>query len=143
MLQGWVEAAEELHALTRSCLRDGHVHQGQRDALEAVRRAVTDGARSEAEAIQRLERSPSGAQTHQACHEGAIRGQGRSTTSNARVLARSFSPLSSQRQWVSPGMGLLSRKVTVHCPRVFHQNGLSKAYGPWEQTWWMWANIRA
>src|SRR6266403_1709182 len=40
-------------------------------------------------------------------------------------------------------MGLLRRKATAHCPRVLHQNGLSKAYGPWEQTWWMWANISA
>ncbi len=117
----WQDGAHLIHR---------RVHQIQLDALQAVRRAVTDGARSEAEAIQRLERSPSGAQTHHACHQG--QGQGRYTTRHAKVLARSLSPLSSQRQWLSPCIRLLSPKAQAHCPRVLHQNGLSKAYGPWE-----------
>jgi IS1 family transposase len=56
---GWlVEAAEHLQALARSFLCDVHIRQLQLDELYAVLRAVKDDELGEAEAIQRLERSP-------------------------------------------------------------------------------------
>jgi transposase-like protein len=56
---GWlVEAAEHLKALSRYFLCDVHVRQLQLDELYAVLRAVKDDELGEAEAIQRLERSP-------------------------------------------------------------------------------------
>jgi len=59
VLHWLVEAAEQLHACSASFLCDGHVRQRQLDALDAVLREVTTGARSDDEAITRLERSPS------------------------------------------------------------------------------------
>ena len=58
MLQWLVEAAEHLQAFSRSFLCDVHVRQVQLDELFALLSAVKDGAVSEAEAIERLERSP-------------------------------------------------------------------------------------
>jgi hypothetical protein len=56
---GWLgEAAEQLTAFSASLLHEGHINQGQLDALYAVLSAVRDGTMSEAEAIERLSRSP-------------------------------------------------------------------------------------
>jgi IS1 family transposase len=53
-----VQAAEQLRALSRSFLHDLHLTQVQLDELFALLSAVKDGQVSEAEAIERLERSP-------------------------------------------------------------------------------------
>jgi IS1 family transposase len=53
-----VEAAEQLHAFSMYFLHDLHLHQVQLDELYAVLSAVRDGALTEAEAIDRLSRSP-------------------------------------------------------------------------------------
>jgi hypothetical protein len=56
---GWfVEAADQLQAFSRSCLHDLPLTQGQLDELYAGRSARKDGKGSEAEAIERLSRSP-------------------------------------------------------------------------------------
>ena len=56
---GWlVEAAEHLHAFSASFLHELHLNQVQLDELYAVVSAVRDGDMSEAEAIERLSRSP-------------------------------------------------------------------------------------
>jgi IS1 family transposase len=56
---GWlVEAAEQLQAFAAYFLHDLHLSQVQLDELYAVLCAVKDGIVSEAEAIERLERSP-------------------------------------------------------------------------------------
>src|SRR5712691_4552279 len=59
VLQWLVEAAEQLHAFSRHVLHDVRVRQVQLDELFALLRAVKEGEVSEAEAIERLERSPS------------------------------------------------------------------------------------
>jgi len=56
VLQWLVEAAEHLQAFSRHFLHDMHVNQVQLDELFALLSAVKDGAVSEAEAIERLER---------------------------------------------------------------------------------------
>jgi len=53
-----VEAAEQLQAFSTYFLHDLHLTQVQLDELYAVLHAVKDGTVSEAEAIERLERSP-------------------------------------------------------------------------------------
>ena len=53
-----VEVAEHLQAFSRHVLHHVHVTQVQLDELYALLRAVKDGAVSEAEALQRLSRSP-------------------------------------------------------------------------------------
>jgi hypothetical protein len=53
-----VEAAEQLRAFSRYCLCDLHINRVQLDELDAVLRAVKDGALRADAAIQRLERSP-------------------------------------------------------------------------------------
>src|SRR5712691_9943434 len=53
-----VEAAEQLRAFSRHVLHDVRVRQVQLDELFALLSAVKDGKVSEAEAIERLERSP-------------------------------------------------------------------------------------
>ena len=53
-----VEVVEHLQAFSRHVLHHVHVTQVQLDELYALLRAVTDGAVSEAEALQRLARSP-------------------------------------------------------------------------------------
>src|SRR6266705_3251096 len=58
VLQWLVEAAEHLQASSRHFLHDMHVNQVQLDELFALLSAVQDGTVSEAEAIERLERSP-------------------------------------------------------------------------------------
>ena len=58
VLQWLVEAAEQLRAFSSYFLHDLHVQQVQLDELYAVLSAVKDGTISEAEAIERLERSP-------------------------------------------------------------------------------------
>src|SRR6266540_1525009 len=58
VLQWLVEAAEQLRAFVQHFLHDIRVHQVQLDALFALLSAVKDGEISEAEAIERLERSP-------------------------------------------------------------------------------------
>ena len=56
---GWlVEAAEHLHAFSAYFLHELHLNQVQLDELYAVLSAVRDGDMSEAEAIERLSRSP-------------------------------------------------------------------------------------
>jgi hypothetical protein len=56
---GWlVEAAEQLRAFSQHFLHDVQVRQVQLDELFALLSAVKNGAVSEAEAIERLERSP-------------------------------------------------------------------------------------
>jgi hypothetical protein len=56
---GWlVEAAEHLHAFSAYFLHALHLNQVQLDELYAVLSAVRDGDMSEAEAIERLSRSP-------------------------------------------------------------------------------------
>src|SRR5215471_13828978 len=58
-VRGWlVEAAEQLQAFSAYFLHDLHISQVQLDELYAVFHAVKDGTVSEAEAIERLERSP-------------------------------------------------------------------------------------
>ena len=59
VLQWLGEAAEQLRAFSAAVLCDVHVRQLQLDELYAVLREVKSGALSEAEAIKRLERSPS------------------------------------------------------------------------------------
>src|SRR5216683_4151697 len=59
VLQWLVEAAEQLHAFSRHVLHDVRVRQVQLDELFALLSAVKAGAVSEAEVIERLERSPS------------------------------------------------------------------------------------
>jgi IS1 family transposase len=58
MLQWLVDAAEQLQAFSRHILHDVGVRQVQLDELFALLSAVKDGEVSEAEAIERLERSP-------------------------------------------------------------------------------------
>jgi IS1 family transposase len=57
VLQWLVEAAEHLQAFARYFLHDMHVSQVQLDELFALLSAVKDGEVSEAEAIERLERT--------------------------------------------------------------------------------------
>ena len=57
VLHWLVEAAEQLRAFTQYFLCEVHVRQVQLDELYAVLRAVKDGNLSEAEALERLERS--------------------------------------------------------------------------------------
>src|SRR5881409_2719922 len=58
VLKWLVEAADQLRAFSTYFLHDLHLHQVQLDALYAVLSAVKNGTVSEAEAIERLERSP-------------------------------------------------------------------------------------
>src|SRR5215467_222828 len=58
VLQWLVEAAEQLRTFSQHVLHDVQVRQVQLDELFAVLSAVKDGTVSEAEAIERLERSP-------------------------------------------------------------------------------------
>ena len=58
VLQWLVEAAEQLQAFSRPVLHDVRVRQVQLDELFALLSAVKAGEVSEAEAIERLERSP-------------------------------------------------------------------------------------
>jgi transposase-like protein len=58
VLQWLVEAAEQLRAFSRHVLHDVGVRQVQLDELFALLSAVKDDEVSEAEAIERLERSP-------------------------------------------------------------------------------------
>src|SRR5256712_1775360 len=58
VLQWLVEAAAQLQAFSRHVLHDVRVTQVQLDELFALLSAVKDGAVSEADAIERLERSP-------------------------------------------------------------------------------------
>jgi IS1 family transposase len=58
VLQWLVEAAEQLQAFSQHVLHDVRVRQVQLDELFALLSAVKDGTVSEAEAIERLERSP-------------------------------------------------------------------------------------
>jgi IS1 family transposase len=58
VLQWLVEAAEQLRAFSQHFLHGIRVRQVQLDELFALLSAVKDGAVSEAEAIERLERSP-------------------------------------------------------------------------------------
>ena len=58
VLQWLVDAAEQLRAFSQHVLHDVRVQQVQLDELFALRSAVKDGEVSEAEAIERLERSP-------------------------------------------------------------------------------------
>src|SRR6266567_2797394 len=58
VLQWLVDAAEKLRAFSQHFLHDVRVRQVQLDELFALLSAVKDGTVSEAEAIERLERSP-------------------------------------------------------------------------------------
>jgi IS1 family transposase len=58
VLQWLVEVAEQLRAFSQHVLHDVRVRQVQLDELFALLSAVKDGAVSEADAIERLERSP-------------------------------------------------------------------------------------
>jgi IS1 family transposase len=58
VLSWLVEAAEQLNAFTAYFLHELEINQVQLDELYAVLSAVRDGAISEAEAIERLSRSP-------------------------------------------------------------------------------------
>jgi IS1 family transposase len=58
VLQWLVEAAEQLRAFSRHVLQDVRVRQVQLDEVFALLSAVKDGAVSEADAIERLERAP-------------------------------------------------------------------------------------
>ena len=55
-----MEAAEQLKAFSTYLLHELHLNQIQLDELYAVLSAVRDGDMSEAEAIERLSRSPTG-----------------------------------------------------------------------------------
>ena len=68
VLQWLVEAVEQLQSFSASFLRELHLNQVQLDELYAVLSAVRDAAVSEAEAIERLSRSPR--------HHGAFRSLG-------------------------------------------------------------------
>jgi hypothetical protein len=59
VLHWLVETAEQLRAFAASCLCDVHVTQLQLDALYAVLRDLKTGEISAAEAMKRLDRSPS------------------------------------------------------------------------------------
>ena len=59
VLQWLVEAAEQLRAFSASFLCDLHLEQRQLDEGYAVLRALKAGEISDAEAMKRLERSPS------------------------------------------------------------------------------------
>src|SRR5438128_10077987 len=58
VMQWLVEAADHLKAFSQDVLHNVRVTQVQRDELSALLRAVKDGEVSEAEALQRLARSP-------------------------------------------------------------------------------------
>jgi hypothetical protein len=58
VLRWLVEAAEQLHAFSAYFLHEVHVNQVQLDELYAVLSAVRESDMSEAEAIERLSRSP-------------------------------------------------------------------------------------
>jgi hypothetical protein len=58
VLQWLVDAADQLRAFSRHVLHDVRVRQVQLDELFTLLNAVKDGKVSEAEAIERLERSP-------------------------------------------------------------------------------------
>src|SRR2546428_7599136 len=58
VLQWLVEAAEQLQTFSRHVLHDVRVQQVQLDELFALLSAVKEGEVSEAEAVERLERSP-------------------------------------------------------------------------------------
>ena len=58
VLSWLVEAAEQLKAFSAYFLHEVHINQVQLDELYAVLSAVRDGTMSEAEAIERLSRSP-------------------------------------------------------------------------------------
>jgi hypothetical protein len=58
VLRWLVEAAEQLKAFSAYFLHELHVNQVQLDELYAVLSAVRNGDVSEAEAIERLSRSP-------------------------------------------------------------------------------------
>jgi IS1 family transposase len=58
VLSWLVEAAEQLTAFSAYFLHEVHINQVQLDELYAVLSAVRDGAMSQAEAIERLSRSP-------------------------------------------------------------------------------------
>ena len=58
VLQWLVEAAEQLRVFSQHFLHDISVRQVQLDELFALLSAVQDGAVSEADAIERLARSP-------------------------------------------------------------------------------------
>jgi IS1 family transposase len=58
VLQGLVEAAEQLQAFCDYFLHELHINQVQLDELYAVLRAVRNGDLSEAEAVEQLSRSP-------------------------------------------------------------------------------------
>ena len=60
VLQWLVEAAEQLQTFSQHFLHDVEVRQVQLDELFALLSAVKDGKVSEAEAIERLSRSPQG-----------------------------------------------------------------------------------
>src|SRR5215471_16029468 len=60
VLQWLVEAAEQLRAFSQHFLHDVQVRQVQLDEVFGLLSAVKDGTVSEAEAIERLERSPRG-----------------------------------------------------------------------------------
>ena len=57
-MQSWVEAAEQLHALSADFLRAWQSKQVQLDARSAVLSALRAGALSAAEAVAQLARSP-------------------------------------------------------------------------------------
>src|SRR4029077_18161450 len=58
VLHWLVEAADQLRAFSHYCLHDLHFTQVQMDELSALLSAVKAGEVSEADAIERLERSP-------------------------------------------------------------------------------------
>ena len=58
VLQGLVEAAEQLRAFSQYFLRDLRICQVQLDELSAVLSAVKDRETSEDEAMKRLSQSP-------------------------------------------------------------------------------------
>jgi hypothetical protein len=60
VLRGLMEAAEQLQAFSTYFLNELHLRQIQLDELYVVMSAVRDGGVSEAEAIDRLSRSPTG-----------------------------------------------------------------------------------
>ena len=51
-----------------------------------------------------------------------------------------FTPTVSEAA-VEPMDWAIEPKNESKLPLVFHQNGLSKAYCPWEHTCWVWAHV--
>jgi IS1 family transposase len=141
VLQWLVEAAEQLKTFSAYFLHDLHLNQVQLDELYAVLSAVRDGSVSEAEAIERLSRSPHWVWT-------AIDPEGKvllSVQVGERTLAMAQAVLPQLAQLLAPGCVplLLSdgyrhylTAIVTHCGR-WVQPPRRQATGPVPKPRWM------